>query len=136
MLEKNKNKRKLSKMTFGEKMADRITEIIGSWTFIIIQSVILMIWIIINLSAWINHWDPYPFILLNLALSFQAAYAAPVIMMSQNRTANMDRRKAAVDLATDRRAERRIIELQKQLNRLENTKIAKILQEINSDNNK
>ena len=55
----------------------------GSWTFIIVQSVILALWIALNVIAWIEHWDPYPFILLNLALSFQAAYAAPFIMISQ-----------------------------------------------------
>jgi uncharacterized membrane protein len=131
-----KNKRRSSKKTFGEKMADGITEVIGSWTFIIIQSVILVIWIIINLLAWVNHWDPYPFILLNLALSFQAAYAAPIIMMSQNRSASMDRRKAGADLATDRRTERRIIEIQKQLNRLENNKLAKTHQAVEGNSKK
>lgn len=131
-----KKKKNNHKKTFGEKSADRITEIIGSWTFIIIQSVVLTIWIILNALAWLNHWDPYPFILLNLALSFQAAYAAPIIMMSQNRSAAMDRRKSEADLATDRRTERRIIEIQKQLNRLENNKIAKIHQAVEGNNNK
>jgi len=120
------NKKNSRKKTFGEKSTDSIAMSIGSWKFIIIQSVVLIIWIIFNVIAWINHWDPYPFILLNLALSFQAAYAAPIIMMSQNRSAARDRRKTEADLATDRRNERRIIEIQKQLNRLENNKIAKI----------
>lgn len=133
MLKKKKNNRKKS---FGERAADAITRGIGSWRFIIIQSVILSIWIILNLCAWVNHWDPYPFILLNLALSFQAAYAAPIIMMSQNRSAARDRSKAEADLATDRRAERRIIEIQKQLNRLEKNKLAKICQTIDEGNNK
>ncbi len=109
MLKKNKNTTRRNKKTFGDKSADKITEIIGSWRFIIIQSAFLLVWIILNLFAWANHWDPYPFILLNLALSFQAAYAAPIIMMSQNRAAERDRRKWEQDLATDRRAERRII---------------------------
>jgi len=130
----NKNKKNNHKKTFGEKTSDKITEVIGSWQFIIIQSCFLMIWIIVNISAWINHWDPYPFILLNLALSFQAAYAAPIIMMSQNRSATMDRKKAEADLATDRRAERRIIAIQKQLNRLENNKLAKIHQAVEGNN--
>ena len=69
----------------------------GSWTFIIIQSLILMVWIALNITAYIARWDPYPFILLNLVLSFQAAYAAPVIMMSQNRQQDIDRREAASD---------------------------------------
>ncbi len=116
-----------NKKTFGDKFADKITEGIGSWKFIIIQSIILIIWMILNTVAWVRHWDPYPFILLNLALSFQAAYAAPIIMMSQNRSAARDRKKADWDLATDRRAERGIAQIEKDLRRLERGKIAKIL---------
>jgi uncharacterized membrane protein len=116
------------KKSFGEKTADQITAVIGSWKFIIIQSMILAVWIVLNLVAWINHWDPYPFILLNLALSFQAAYAAPIIMMSQNRSAARDRKKAEADLATDRKAEREIVAIQDHLNRLERNKIDRILQ--------
>jgi uncharacterized membrane protein len=66
----------------------------GSWPFIIIQSLILVAWMALNLTAYVEHWDPYPFILLNLALSFQAAYAAPFIMMSQMMSQN---RQAAID---------------------------------------
>lgn len=66
----------------GALIADWVAKTVGSWRFIIIQSVILGIWIILNLIAIVGHWDPYPFILLNLVLSFQAAYAAPIIMMS------------------------------------------------------
>jgi uncharacterized membrane protein len=77
--------------TFGEKAADIITRWLGSWTFIIVQSVILACWIALNLTELLTRaWDPYPFILLNLALSFQAAYAAPIIMMSQNRQAEIE----------------------------------------------
>ncbi|EKE16340.1 MAG: hypothetical protein ACD_11C00020G0045 [uncultured bacterium] len=101
--------------TFGQKAADRIASVVGSWAFILIQSVILIVWIILNITAWINNWDPYPFILLNLALSFQAAYAAPIILMSQNRMAEKDRKKASIDLYTDKRAEREIEEMQEQL---------------------
>ena len=72
-------------LTPGAMLADRVAETVGSWRFIIIQCVMLGTWITLNMIAWGNHWDPYPFILLNLALSFQAAYAAPIIMMSQNR---------------------------------------------------
>jgi uncharacterized membrane protein len=82
---RNVNQALAENMTLGARAADRFASAMGSWTFIIIQSVILMIWIALNVVAWIRHWDPYPFILLNLTLSFQAAYAAPIIMMSQNR---------------------------------------------------
>ena len=87
----------------------------GPWGFIITQSVILTLWIILNVVAWIEHWDPYPFILLNLALSFQAAYAAPFIMISQNRQAERDRHQADEDFRTNVEAERRIEDLQKRL---------------------
>ncbi len=74
-----------SQLTIGQRIADAVAATMGSWTFIIAQSVALMFWIALNVTAYVQQWDPYPFILLNLALSFQAAYAAPFIMMSQNR---------------------------------------------------
>lgn len=77
--------------TFGERAADAVAAAMGSWTFIITQSVVVGSWIAFNLLALIRHWDPYPFILLNLLFSTQAAYAAPIIMMSQNRAAAKDR---------------------------------------------
>ena len=80
------------KLTVGQLVADKVATTMGSWTFIIIQSVILLFWIILNVTAYVQRWDPYPFILLNLVLSFQAAYAAPFIMMSQNRQQDIDRR--------------------------------------------
>lgn len=124
MLSKNKIKTNnppagVQKITVGEKSADRVTRIVGSWKFIIFQSCILIVWIVLNVIAWINHWDPYPFILLNLALSFQAAYTAPIILMSQNRMSEKDRQKAALDLATDRKAEREIEDMQRDLARIE-----------------
>jgi uncharacterized membrane protein len=79
--------------TFSEIMADKITSVVGSWRFLIIQSCILVFWVVLNIAAYIEHWDPYPFILLNLLLSFQAAYTAPIILMSQNREAKIDRAK-------------------------------------------
>lgn len=123
------------KSTLGQKAADRVAEVIGSWKFIIIQMVVLLLWMVVNAAAWINHWDPYPFILLNLVLSFQAAFAAPVIMMSQNRTAERDRKKAEADLATDRKAEREIEELQAQLKEIEQDKLDKILEILKNKSN-
>src|SRR4051812_4527023 len=84
-------------LTLGQKIADAVAATMGSWTFIIIQSAILTVWIILNVTAYVKQWDPYPFILLNLALSFQAAYAAPFIMMSQNRQQDIDRKSAEND---------------------------------------
>lgn len=77
----------------GERIADKVAAIVGSWKFLIIQTTLLCIWITLNIVGYIEHWDPYPFILLNLVLSFQAAYTAPVIMMSQNRQSAIDRQK-------------------------------------------
>lgn len=75
--------------TLSEFVADGFAKAVGSWTFIIIQSVLLTAWVVVNVVHVIKPWDPYPFILLNLALSFQAAYASPIIMMSQNRQARL-----------------------------------------------
>jgi uncharacterized membrane protein len=78
-----------ARRTVGEKVADGFARAIGSWTFIITQSLLLTAWVVANVMHVIKPWDPYPFILLNLALSFQAAYASPIIMMSQNRQAKL-----------------------------------------------
>src|SRR5712691_2126789 len=85
------------RLSTGQRIADGVAATIGSWSFIIIQSVVLVFWIALNVTAYVQQWDPYPFILLNLALSFQAAYAAPVLMMSQNRQAMIDREHAEHD---------------------------------------
>src|SRR4030042_4516378 len=116
------------KLTLGQRAADQITTIVGSWKFIIFQSIILVIWIIKNITAWINHWDPYPFILLNLVLSFQAAYAAPIIMMSQNRQETKDRLRGQLDYETDVKAEQQIELIKEHLKKLEQEKIDKILE--------
>ena len=92
-------------LTIGQSIADKVAATMGSWRFIIIQSTILIGWIALNITAYINHWDPYPFILLNLALSFQAAYAAPFIMMSQNRQQDVDRKNAESDYQINIKAE-------------------------------
>ena len=105
-------------LTPGQRIADRVAETMGSWTFIIIQSTILLAWIILNVVAYMNHWDPYPFILLNLGLSFQAAYAAPIIMMSQNRQADKDRMQTRNDYEVDLKAEMEIMQLHEKFNEL------------------
>ena len=95
-------------LTVGQKIADAVARNMGSWRFIIIQSSSLFCWIVLNILAIIHHWDPYPFILLNLMLSFQAAYAAPFIMMSQNRQSDKDRLAAEHDYCVNIRADARI----------------------------
>ena len=85
----------------SEKISDAITQYVGSWRFILIQSTILGAWIYINSSKGYFHWDEYPYILLNLMLSFQAAYSTPFILMSQNRQTKRDRKKSDLDLKID-----------------------------------
>src|SRR5215470_1230850 len=124
---KNWHARHRAQLTFGQRIADTVAATMGSWSFIIIQSVILAVWIVLNVMAWISHWDPYPFILLNLALSFQAAYAAPFIMISQNRQADRDRHQADEDFRTNIEAEQRIEDLQRRLADIEVNKLDKII---------
>jgi uncharacterized membrane protein len=110
-------------LTTGQRIADTVAATMGSWNFIIIQSVILIAWIILNLVAFIQHWDPYPFILLNLALSFQAAYAAPFIMMSQNRQQDIDRQAAENDYHINIKAELEIELLHQKIDQLRETEV-------------
>jgi uncharacterized membrane protein len=97
--------------TRRDRVADRLAAWVGSWTFLVVQSVILIVWIAFNLAAWIGHWDPYPFILLNLVLAFQAAYAAPILMMSQNRQAKLSERRNHLDLQINMLAEQETTEI-------------------------
>lgn len=108
-----------SQLTLGQRIADGFAAVMGSWSFIIIQSFLLITWVILNITAWIQHWDPYPFILLNLALSFQAAYAAPIIMMSQNRQSDKDRLAAEIDHDVNVKAEVKISLIMSRLEDLE-----------------
>ena len=91
--------------TFGERLADRVATWVGSWTFLIVQSILLVLWMLINVMGWWNLWDPYPFILLNLILSFQAAFATPIILMSQNRQGRLSERRNQLDLQVNLLAE-------------------------------
>jgi len=109
--------------TVGERLADAVAGRVGSWPFIVVQSLLLLAWIVANgflIRAWIGGkpFDPYPFILLNLVLSFQAAYTGPVVMMSQNRQAAKDRDEAEHDYAVNREALDRLKRLEGQLGHL------------------
>ena len=120
-------KKSIDERTFGQKVADGVANSMGSWAFIIIQSIIVGLWITLNLIAWQFQWDVYPFILLNLVFSTQAAYAAPIIMMSQNRSADRDRLHADADYQTNIEAKKEIEELMKVLNRIDVDKLDKII---------
>jgi len=112
---------------FGQRLADRVANGMGSWRFIIIQTLIVALWMVLNVIAFIKHWDPYPYILLNLLFSTQAAYAAPIIMMAQNRQSERDRAQADADYKTNCEAKKEIEELLQRLNSIEIDKLDKIL---------
>ena len=114
--------------TSGQRVADAVANGMGSWTFIIAQTVFVIIWMLLNVVGFINHWDVYPFILLNLIFSTQAAYAAPIIMMAQNRQSQRDRVQAQEDFDTNVAAKKEIEALQLQLSKIETDKLDKILQ--------
>jgi uncharacterized membrane protein len=105
---RNVNEIEVERLTFGQRAADRVARVVGSWWFIGTQSVLLGAWAWLNVVAWTSHWDPYPFILMNLFLSLQAAYTAPMLMMSQNRLAARDRLEAHNDFEINRKAEEEV----------------------------
>lgn len=114
---KNVNHEFSEQISGGQRVADLVAKLVGSWPFIIYQSAIIIIWM--GANAYLTYmagtnpdffasWDPYPFILLNLVLSFQAAYTGPVVMMSQNRQAEKDRLMADQDYQINKKAEEEI----------------------------
>jgi uncharacterized membrane protein len=114
-------------VALGDRVSDAVAATVGSWRFIIIQSVILAIWMALNVTGYVEHWDPYPFILLNLVLSFQAAYTAPVIMMSQNRQANIDRQSAQHDYDINIKSELEIELLHQKIDMLREKEFADLV---------
>jgi uncharacterized membrane protein len=124
---KNWYQRHIDSMNFGQRLADSVASGMGSWRFIIIQTLIVALWMALNVVAFVAHWDPYPYILLNLLFSTQAAYAAPIIMMAQNRQNERDRAQANEDFRTNVEAKKEIEELQIRLNAIEVDKLDKIL---------
>nr|WP_068892298.1 DUF1003 domain-containing protein [Pedobacter panaciterrae] len=113
--------------TFGQKLADSVANGMGSWRFIIIQTLVVALWMGLNVVAFVQHWDVYPFILLNLLFSTQAAYAAPIIMMAQNRQSERDRVQAENDYKTNIAAKKEIEELMIRLDNIETEKLDKII---------
>ena len=102
-------------LTFGQRVADKVTGFAGSWTFIIIFAAVFVFWIVLNTLLLLEVVDPFPFILLNLALSTLAAIQAPLILMSQNRQAERDRINARYDYLVNRKAEREVANIQRDL---------------------
>jgi len=107
------------KRTFGQKAADWTTKWVGSWIFIFLLMMFMAFWIGANVyMVSVQRWDPYPFILLNFVLSTIAAIQAPIILMSQNRQTEMDRMKAERDFAVNRRAEKEVKDMQRDLEQI------------------
>ncbi len=122
-----KNSADAGPRSFGQRISDSVATSIGSWTFILIQSAILVAWIVVNVMGMIFRWDPYPFILLNLVLSFQAAFTAPIIMMSQNRQAERDRLEQQHDFDINIKAELEIESLHHKFDLMREVEILKLV---------
>jgi uncharacterized membrane protein len=129
--------------TFGQRMADTITGAIATWTFILIQTAIIIGWTVYNVVIKKAGFDPYPFVLLNLFLSFQAAYTAPAIMMSQKRQNINDRNRAEIESNVNVKADLEITALHEKIDTLKEKELAElrhnveqILEKLNSLDNK
>ncbi len=106
-------------LTTGQRVADKVASFGGSWTFILIFGAVMLVWVVLNTSMlFARHFDPYPFILLNLFLSMIAAIQAPVIMMSQNRQAAKDRLKGDLDYEINLKAELEVAQLHRKVDNL------------------
>ena len=114
------------RLTLGDVVADRLTKEIGSWRFILVYFLLLALWMALNTVAWLHHWDPYPFIFLNLVLSFQGAFAAPIILMSQNRQEERDRIEEQYDHAVNLQAEHEVAAIQVRIEELGWSSLAEI----------
>jgi CRP/FNR family transcriptional regulator, cyclic AMP receptor protein len=116
---RNPNLEEEERLTFGQRIADKVAAFGGSWTFIIIFGVVLAVWVFINSAALFSkHFDPYPYILLNLFLSMIASVQAPVIMMSQNRLSSKDRLKSDLDYEVNLKAELEVAHLHRKVDHI------------------
>lgn len=116
----------------GARVSDAVAAVVGSWRFILLQTALLVAWLVGNAIGGRDAWDPYPFILLNLLLSFQAAYTAPIIMMSQNRQADIDRQRAESDYSINIKAELEIELLHQKIDLLREQEILALTKAVNT----
>ncbi|MFV3129759.1 DUF1003 domain-containing protein [Niveispirillum sp. KHB5.9] len=116
-------------MTLGDRLADKVAAVGGSWSFVIGFALVMAVWMVLNAAFWGFAWDPYPFILLNLMLSTLAAVQAPIIMMSQNRQAAKDRAQAEMDYEINLKAELEIMALHEKLDRLRTDELEAMLRQ-------
>lgn len=125
----NWHKRHADTEPLGHRVADALANLIGSWKFVIFQTLIFVVWVIVN-TIWLleaYQFDPYPFILFNLFMSAEAAYASPLILMSQNRQAERDRHHAEMDYETNVAAKEEIETIMRELGRIEIEKLDRIM---------
>ncbi|MBD2165971.1 DUF1003 domain-containing protein [Calothrix membranacea FACHB-236] len=115
-------------LTQGQRLADKLASQVGSWKFLICQSTILAGWVGMNLAPGVPHWDESPFIMLNLVFSFASAYTAPIVLMSQNRQSDTDRRNADIDHQVNLRASQNIELLHQKLDELHSQKLNELTQ--------
>ncbi len=105
----------IDEATLGERLADGVATVIGSWRFLIIQTVLIAFWVALNIVALVDHWDPYPFILLNLCFSLQAAYTGPILLVAGNRQSQLDRLRLEHTAAVEEASEKMTIEILKEI---------------------
>ena len=131
---RNWHRAHLEKQSAGDRIADRVAAFIGSWAFIIGQTVIMTVWVLVNTLALFGmmRFDEYPFVFLNLFMSAEAAFATPLILMSQNRSADRDREHAEHDYEVNVAAKAEIEELMTILARIENDKLNRIIAALNA----
>jgi len=135
-LKKNWHQKHEEALTLEQKISDAIAKGVGSWNFVVFQTIFVIFWISLNITAYLHNWDPFPFVLLNLVFSIQTAYTAPIIMMSQNKQNERDRLQAEEDYQTNLKAKVEIEELQTSIYRIESEKlieIKRLLEEIKSE---
>jgi uncharacterized membrane protein len=105
----------IDEATLGERTADRVAAVLGSWPFLITQSALIALWVSLNVIGFVNHWDPYPFILLNLCFSLQAAYTGPILLVAGNRQSQLDRLRLEHTAAVEEASEKMTIEILKEI---------------------
>lgn len=115
-------------LTLGQFLADLLASKVGSWSFLFVQSTVLLVWIVLNVTPGLPHWDQAPFILLNLVFSFASAYTAPIVLMSQNRQSEIDRQNAAFDHEVNLKARRSIEQLHGKIDSLQEQQILELTQ--------
>jgi uncharacterized membrane protein len=107
----------IDEANLGERLADRVAAVLGSWPFLITQTVLILIWVALNVIGFVNHWDPYPFILLNLCFSLQAAYTGPILLVAGNRQSQLDRLRLEHTAEVEEASEKMTIEILKEIER-------------------